>query len=113
VEAVAPTGESHLDLYFFSDLPEGVLTVYFNEEQLVREPYRFVRREGIFRTAPSHGEIKNAYTVEPGEATLQILVALPGKPAIQTALEGNFPDGVHRRLNIHLNADETLVARLE
>jgi predicted Ser/Thr protein kinase len=112
-EETEATGESHLDLYYFSALPEGVLTVYFNGEQLIREPYRFVRREKLFRTVPSHGQIENGYTVPPGEATLRILVALPGKPAISRVIEGNFPDGRSRRLNVQLSEDETLSARLE
>jgi predicted Ser/Thr protein kinase len=107
------TGKAHLDLYYFSALPEGVLTVYFNREQLIREPYRFVRRGSFLRTVPSHGEIQNAYTVAPGDATLRILVALPGKESINVVLEGNFPDGVSRRLNVRLSADEKLTARLE
>lgn len=113
VEEQPAIGEAYLDLNFFSAAPEGVLTVYFNQRQLIREKYRFFRKEGLFRTVPSQGQIANAYTVPPGDATLQVLVALPGRPALSHELEGNFPDGVSRRLNVRLTDDETLTAQLE
>ena len=111
--AAAPGGRARLEVYYYSAAPEGVLTVYLGEEQLLRESYRFYRKEGLFRTVPKHGEVESSYTVPSGPATLRVLVALPGRPAITRILEGNFPDGATRRLEVRLSEDRVLSARLE
>ncbi len=111
--AAATSTEAGLDLHFFTALPEGVLTIYVGEEQLAQETYRFYRREGLFRTVPTAGTVDNHYAVPSGPATLRILVALPGRPAISRVLEGNFPGGSTRRLEIRLDENQELTARLE
>jgi hypothetical protein len=112
-ESAAPTGRSRLELYFYSAVPEGVLTVYVGEEQLLRESFRFYRKESFFRVVPAAGEIENSYTVPSGEATIRVLVALPGRPALSRVLEGELPDAGGRRLTVRLSEDRTLTARLE
>jgi type IV secretory pathway VirB10-like protein len=105
--------EAGLDLHFYTALPEGVLTIYFGKEQLARESYRFFRREGLFKSVPTAGTVDNHYKVPAGPATLRILVALPGHPAISQVLEGNFPGGTTRRLEIRLDGKRHLSAHLE
>jgi len=112
-EAAGIPGRATLDLYFFSELPEGVLTLYVGDEQLLREAYRFYRKEGFLRTAASAGQVEGVYDVPSGAATVRILVALPGRPALSRVLQANFPGGSTRRLNVRLTEDETLIARLE
>ena len=112
-EATGADRQAHLDLRFYSAVPEGVLTVYYEQEQLAREPYRFYRREGLFRNVPAAGTVEDQYIVPSGAATLRVLVALPGRPTISRVLEGNFPGGATRRLNVRLEDDHTLTARLE
>ncbi|HLE83750.1 MAG TPA: hypothetical protein VJG13_05375, partial [Thermoanaerobaculia bacterium] len=112
-ERAAPTGRSRLELYFYSAVPEGVLTVYVGQEQLLRESFRFYRKESFFRVVPAAGEIENSYTVASGEATIRVLVALPGRPALSRVLEGELPDAGGRRLTVRLSEDRTLTARLE
>ncbi len=111
--AAGPVGEAVLELYFYSEVPEGVLTLYFDQQQLIREPYRFYRKEGLFRSVPAAGTVENRYTVSSGAATVRILVALPGRPALSRVLEGNFPDGTTRLLNVRVHEDLSLTARLE
>ncbi|HUF78244.1 MAG TPA: protein kinase [Thermoanaerobaculia bacterium] len=112
-EPAAATGRSRLELYYFSAAPEGILTVYFDGEQLLSESYRFYRKEGLFRSVPTAGEVENSYDVRSGLATVRILVALPGRPAITRVLEGSVPGGATRRLHVSLAEDHTLAARLE
>lgn len=112
-EATAADGQARLALTFFSAVPEGVLTLYFEQEQLARESYRFYRREGLFRNVPAAGTVEDHYTVPSGAATLRVLVALPGRPSISRVLEGNFPGGATRQLSVRLEDDYTLTARLE
>jgi hypothetical protein len=57
--------------------------------------------------------VENSYDVRSGLATVRILVALPGRPAITRVLEGTFSDGATRRLHVSLAEDHTLAARLE
>ena len=99
-----PTGESTLELYFFTELPEGTLTLYLDEKQIAREPFRFYDRK-FLRQVPSRGAIENDYTVEPGEATLRIIVALSDRPPINREIQANFPDGARRRLDLTLRED--------
>jgi predicted Ser/Thr protein kinase len=113
-EDAAPAGgRATLDLFFFSELPEGVLTLYFGEEQLLRESYRFYRKEGFFRSVASAGKVEGLYEVPSGSATVRVLVALPGRPALSRVLQANFPGGTTRRLNVRVSEDHTLTARLE
>ncbi len=112
-EAGTAATDARLELHFFTALPEGVLTIYFGQEQLARESYRFFRRESLFKTVPTAGTVDNHYKVPAGPATLRILVALPGHPAISQVLEGNFPGGTTRRLEIRLDENRHLSAQLQ
>lgn len=107
-----PTGEAGLDVHFYTELPEGVLTIYVDRAQVAREDFRFYERK-FLRTVPKHGEIANRYTIEPGAATVRILVALPGRPAITREVDANFPDGTRRRLSLRLHDDLSLSVDLE
>jgi len=109
----AATGDATLALDFFSAYPEGVLTVYFNDEQLLLEPYRFYKRGKFLRLEGTAGTIKNSYTVPAGAADVRIIVALPDRPAISRLLQGNFPSGSTRRLEVRLEEGRELVTRLE
>jgi tRNA A-37 threonylcarbamoyl transferase component Bud32 len=109
----APPGKAELVLDFFTAYPEGVLTVYLGESQLLREPFRFYRREKLFRLEGTSGTIRNDYEVPSGAATVRILLALPDRPAITRVLQANFPSGTSRRLEIRLEGEYELSARLE
>jgi predicted Ser/Thr protein kinase len=102
-----PTGESTLELYFFTELPEGTLTLYLDGQQIARESFRFYDRK-FLRQVPSQGAVENEYTVEPGEATLRIIVALGDRPPINREIQANFPDGARRRLDLRLREDFSL-----
>ncbi|MGD2113611.1 MAG: serine/threonine-protein kinase [Acidobacteriota bacterium] len=108
----APGGDAELALDFFTAYPEGVLTVYLEDSQLLSEPFRFYRRERFFREGTS-GTIRNAYRVPSGAATLRILLARPDRPTLTRVLQANFPPGTTRRLVIRLEDGPELTARLE
>jgi len=109
----AAAGRATLALSFYSAYPEGVLTVYLDDSQLIREPYRFFRRGRFLRLEGTPGKIENSYEVPSGAATVRVIVALPDRPAITRNLDGNFPEGITRRLEIRLEEGQELVARLE
>lgn len=113
VPAPGAIGKATLALSFYSSYPEGVLTIYLDESQLVREPYRFYRRGRFLRLEGTGGMIENSYEIPSGSATLRVILALPDRPALTRSLDANFPDGTTRRLEIRLEEDEELVARLE
>jgi len=109
----AAAGRATLALSFYSAYPEGVLTVYLDDSQLIREPYRFFRRGRFLRLEGTPGKIENSYEIPSGAATVRVIVALPDRPAITRNLDGNFPEGITRRLEIRLEEGQELVARLE
>jgi hypothetical protein len=113
-EPVLPelTGESTLELYFYTELPEGTLTLYLGKDQIARERFRFYDRK-FLRQVPSRGEVENRYTVEPGDATIRIIVALEDRPPITREIQANFPDGSTRKLDLRLREDFSLQVAVE
>jgi serine/threonine protein kinase len=112
-EAPAADQDATLALDFFSIYPEGVLTVYFGDDQLLLEPYRFYKRGKFLRPEAAAGKIQNNYTVPPGAAEIRVIIALPGRPALTRMLQANFPPGTTRRLEIRLEDGPDLKTHLE
>lgn len=111
--AVGDPGRAALALDFFSAYPEGVLTIYLGDSQLMSEPYRFFRRGRFLRLEGTAGKIENRYEIPAGAATVRVILALPGREAITRSLQANFPAGSTRRLEIRLEEGQDLVTRLE
>ena len=112
-EAPAASQDATLALDFFSTYPEGVLTVYFGDDQLLLEPYRFYKRGKFLRPEATAGKIRNNYTVPSGAAEIRVIVALPGRPALTKLLQANFPPGTTRKLEIRLEDGPDLQTHLE
>lgn len=105
-------GEGTLRVHFFSHLPEGVLTVYVGDRQILRQPFRFYERTGFFRSEPRSGSLEASRHLPAGPVKLRVYMALKGEPAQLVRLEGRLPRGGERTLEILLAEDGKLSARL-
>ena len=112
VAPVPEDGEAHLAVEFFTQVPEGVLTIYHGESQIVREPFRFYRRK-LLRLEPVSGEIASSHTVPAGDSTLRVIVALPDQPPLTREIEASFPASATRTLRLRLEGRDELRAELE
>jgi len=97
---------------FYSDASEGVVTIYAGERQVLREPFHFFKKTGMFKTEPMSGTIAARRHLSPGASGLRIYLTLNDKPAQVTTLEGNFLAGGERVLKIHVTKEGQVTAAL-
>jgi len=106
-------GAAVLQIQFSSEAPEGVLTIYASQGQILRESFRFVRRSGLFRSAAVPGRLERTLTMPPGEVMLRIYVALADRPTRMVERQGNFLSGRSRVLSVAVSAAGDVSARLD
>jgi hypothetical protein len=87
-----------------------VLTVYAGQQQLLREPYRFSEKAGFLRTRGVAGSFERSIKLQPGPQQLRILVALD-RTRTET-VDGNFPPGITRTLEVNVGVSGELSVRL-
>ena len=73
---IDPNTPATMTIDFYSQVPQGVLTVYSDGRQLLREPFRFTKKTGFLRSKKIPGGFVRTVTLPPGEMTLKIYVAL-------------------------------------
>jgi predicted Ser/Thr protein kinase len=112
-EAQAPVADAVLQIEFESAAPEGSLTIYASRGQILREPFRFVRRSGLFRTEAVPGRLERTLAMPPGETLLRVYLALPDRPTQMVERQGNFLPGRSRVLHIAVAPDGEVSARLD
>jgi tRNA A-37 threonylcarbamoyl transferase component Bud32 len=110
--APMPT-DAKLQIHLFSEMSSGILMVYMGDKQLMRDPFDFSEKKALFWRKPGQGYVDQAFTVPAGTATLRVYLTPDGQRARVRELSGNFPGGSQRRLNIKLDRDGNLTARLE
>ena len=110
--ASAPVGDAVLALDFYSDAPEGVLTIYAGERQILRESFHFFKKVSMFKSEPMSGTIEARRKLPAGATSMRIYLALGDKPARVTTLEGNFLGGSERVLKIRVSKDGQVTAGL-
>ncbi len=96
-------GDAQLRIAFFTEKPQGVLTVYADKRQLLRESFRFSEKSGFLRSKGTSGSLERQVTVPAGPATLRVLVVLD-KTEVET-VQGNFRPGATRTLEIRVSAE--------
>jgi serine/threonine protein kinase len=112
-ESQAAAGPATLRIDFFTELPEGVLTIYAGPRQILGEPFRFYKRTGLFRNQPEAGRIEAARQLPAGSTTLRIYVALPKRPPTVTTVDANLAGGTTRLLKIHFDKSAQISAALQ
>ncbi len=113
VAAAPAAADATIDIDFYSEVSEGVLTIYSGESQIFREPFKFVKKTGFLRTEKIAGAIGAQRTLAAGAVALRVYVSLPGKPTKATMVEGTLVGGSTRRLVVRVDAESRATAQLE
>jgi serine/threonine-protein kinase len=82
-----------LRLDFFSHLSKGVLTIYADRQQILLEPFRFVKRSSPLRRKGVSGRLERELELPAGTATLRIYVAAQGRATQTTTLPVRLQPG--------------------
>jgi serine/threonine-protein kinase len=106
-------GPATLRIDFFTELPEGVLTIYADSKQILGEPFHFFKRTGLFRNQPEAGRIEAARKVPSGVTTLRVYVALPKRTPVVKTIEAHLAEGTTRMLKIHFDREGQMAVSLE
>ncbi|RMH20543.1 MAG: hypothetical protein D6696_07905, partial [Acidobacteria bacterium] len=101
-----------LRIDFFSELPEGVLTVYAGPEQIYQQPFSFFDK-GLFRDTPKPGRLEAERGVPAGPLDLRIYLYRQHKDTRIVQLKGDMPAGGNRILRIRANSAGKLEAAIE
>lgn len=99
-------------VHFTSDIPQGVLIVWVNGTERLRD--NFGSKGSIFRRKPEerHEFNKTIEVPASGSVKFRVHIAPPGRPAIVKNLDGNFQGGMTRTLEIHLTESAQATASL-
>src|SRR5687767_14305552 len=85
---------------------------YVNNQQILREPFRFVRRRGLRNEAAS-GTMTTRRPVPSGDARVRVYLALDGKPTRTQQVEANFPANGARTLRIRVERSGEFTSALD
>jgi len=112
--AAAPEAsrEAAVQIAFASQKSEGTLTIYAAERQILREPFRFVRRTGLLKREYLSGTIEATRRVPAGPQTLRVYVQLEGSAAQLISVDADLAGGTTRVLDIRVDADGNATAAL-
>ncbi|MCB1008103.1 MAG: serine/threonine protein kinase [Acidobacteria bacterium] len=97
---------------FYSDSSEGILTIYAGERQIVREPFKFVRKTGFLRSEKISGELEARRTLDPGPTTLRVYVSMPGRATKAVVVDGELRPGAEQVLEIRVDEEGATTATL-
>jgi hypothetical protein len=109
----AVAGPATLRIDFFTEQPEGVLTIYAGGKQILGEPFRFYKRTGLFRSQPAAGQIDASRQVPSGSVTLRIYVAPPKRAPVVRTFEAQLAPGSTRVLRIRFDKADALSVSLD
>jgi hypothetical protein len=87
--------------------------VYLNDRLVVQESFRFYEKGGLFRSRPTTGWVRRSIQLPAGSARLRVYVTPQGSAAVVRSLDGNFPGGASRRLDVKLDAAGQVTAELD
>jgi serine/threonine protein kinase len=104
--------DAQLQIDFFSLRSEGVFTVYAGDRQILREPFRFVRRTGFLSREKVSGAIRATRRLPPGEQTLRVYVALQGDATRTVTLDANLELGSSTVLEVRVDEAGSVAAVL-
>ena len=88
----AGTSKATLRLLFDSPIPEGHVMVAVNDQILLRQPYNFKKKSGLFRSSEGSGTVSANIPVPNGPVTVKVWLSGPGiSPAYATASASMLP----------------------
>ena len=109
----APAGQVAVRVDFFTELPEGVLSIYAGPTQLVREQFSFYKRLSRFRSEPSAGRVQVTSRLPGGTHRLRVYVALPRQQPVVSTLDADLRGGTSPLLRIHIDRQKKLSVTIE
>ncbi len=90
-----------LRLLFNSPISEGHVMVAVNEQILLRRPFKFTRKEGLFKTIKETGTVDASIPVQAGALNVKVWLSGPDIPASTYAsTAGQMPAGGSRILRL-------------
>ena len=88
----AGTSKATLRLLFDSPISEGHVMVAVNDQILLRQPYNFKKKTGLFKSAEGTGTVSANIAVPNGPLTVKVWLSGPGiSPAYATATASMLP----------------------
>ena len=94
-----------LRLLFDSPVSEGHLMVAVNDQILLRKPFSFVRKEGLFKTVKETGTVDVSIPVQTGALNVKVWLSGPDIPASTFATTSTqMPAGGSRVLRVDYSA---------
>ncbi len=105
--------ESRVKIDFSSELPQGVLTVYVGQHQILRQPFRFVHHLGFMREEPTTGHLEAMRRLPPGTTDFRIYVSLSHQGAKLVRAERVLQAGGDQTLKIDVDKNGAVTARFE
>jgi hypothetical protein len=109
----APAGQVALRVDFFTELPEGVLSIYAGPRRLVREQFSFYRKTGRFRSEPSAGRVQVTSDLPAGATRLRVYVAPPNQQPIVSTVDADLRGGTSPLLRIRIDRQKNLSVTVE
>ncbi len=110
--AEAATGDATLNISFSTEMAEGVVIVYLDRRELLRQTFRY-KTGGFLRSRATGGGFERQVTVAPGAGQLRVYVTPANQKANVINLQGNFLAGSTRHLVIDLSASGRANAQLQ
>lgn len=89
-----------------------MLTVYAGERQILREPFKFVRKTGFLRTEKIAGQLEAERRIPAGALTMRVYVAIQGRTTRTVAIEREIVGGKSYVLDIRVDGDGRATAEL-
>jgi tetratricopeptide (TPR) repeat protein len=107
-----PSRFADLKVDFYSELPRGVITVYLEEAQILRRPFRFVEKKRFIRTKGISGGFDEQVRIDAGTSNFRIYLSLPGRETQVHRLSGVVPADTIRALRVRVDAAGELTVAL-
>ena len=103
---------ARLRIDFFTEAPEGVLSIYAGSQRILSEPFAFYKRSGL-RREPKAGRIEASHELPAGPVSLRVYVALPNRAPVVRTVEARLAGGSSPLLRIYFTAAADLAAVVE
>ena len=113
LSSLAPsTGPVTLEVHFTSRVPAGILTLYADDAQILKEQFRYEKKSRLLKPKRTLGGFDAIGEVSPATRTLRIYLLVEGESKL-TTVPTEFRAGETRRLNIELLRKGKVEALLE
>ncbi len=113
--AAGPSAVATLTVNFFSEVPEGRLTIFNGQEKIHQESFKFVAgKSGFLRRAKkTSGTLKASLTLPSGNLDLRVYVWRKGSQTKSDEIKGNLPPGSTRVLGVQVSEEGRVSLTLE